>query len=462
MSSQTWVRGPICGVDNCRSRLYRLSAGRKFCQFGHVMEGNLEIDDDDGEAYVQTRRLNILISDTGFGSNASRLSTPAAAEKKTRLYGASGRVHHYKCLQYILKKLIGPIAGHLCPGNTAFEQNLRAAVKLQWVQWVRATFSTGGLLLMDLYVLVFMAMRKMNQHPAYIDQYIHMLKHSKVPFFNAVALLPAHMTALMPVLSSMKLSIHAAPVEDLFYRYVLRWAYRLGSPADWVLPLDYFYPQVFRLYTDLRLPDAPHLLLVFHKLAHDATGGQLDIVASKSVFHLFPDARVVGFMFVVLRLYLIGAPRVVDTAEWVKWMASARLLPLYDEMYQKMDMHTLLGLSELQINEYCDWIHGAFITDEAVEDLPHMKRRLRKIFDFQKSESKEEPALTTAPIAVVKNTLSKADRSNVEAHLVRYFCSRFGLREQSLLDLIRRAEKAIYKTLKEKNILGHREHGVHA
>ena len=70
----TYIRGPVCGVSNCPSRLWRIIDGRRTCQYGHVMEGDVEFNNEEDEvnAGVVTRRLNLTTSATGnFQSSLS-------------------------------------------------------------------------------------------------------------------------------------------------------------------------------------------------------------------------------------------------------------------------------------------------------------------------------------------------------------------------------------------------------
>lgn len=106
----TYIRGPICGVSNCPSRLWRIIDGRRTCQYGHVMEGDVEFNDEDedaGNAGVVTRRLNLTTNATGnfqssFGS--SQLQNSQLQQGSKKVYGNEARLLFLKALQFTIKR----------------------------------------------------------------------------------------------------------------------------------------------------------------------------------------------------------------------------------------------------------------------------------------------------------------------------------------------------------------------
>lgn len=44
-----WTSGPVCGINNCTSRQWRIVDGQSICRNGHVREGDVEIVDDEFE-----------------------------------------------------------------------------------------------------------------------------------------------------------------------------------------------------------------------------------------------------------------------------------------------------------------------------------------------------------------------------------------------------------------------------
>lgn len=106
----SYIRGPVCGVGNCPSRLWRIIDGRRTCQFGHVMEGDVEFNDEDEDAAtagVITRRLNLTTSATGnFQSsfNSSQLQNSQTEKNGKKIFGPEAKLLFIKSLQFTLKR----------------------------------------------------------------------------------------------------------------------------------------------------------------------------------------------------------------------------------------------------------------------------------------------------------------------------------------------------------------------
>lgn len=130
----TYIKGPICGVDNCRSRLWRIINGRRTCQYGHVMEGDVEFNDDEDDINamgVVTRRLNLTTNATGNFQSSFSISqsqrSALEANKTEKTYGREGQVLFLKSFQYILKRQTDWLISH-----ESFPDSYSDLVKLIW------------------------------------------------------------------------------------------------------------------------------------------------------------------------------------------------------------------------------------------------------------------------------------------------------------------------------------------
>ncbi|ORY86246.1 hypothetical protein BCR37DRAFT_412033 [Protomyces lactucae-debilis] len=96
MSRPRFVKGPICGKDNCRSRYYYKADGQTFCRNNHLREGDVdyEIDDEEGMA-------------GGFGNRRKReakeVTEDDPSKRQTRVYGKAGFLIYLQALQCVLK-----------------------------------------------------------------------------------------------------------------------------------------------------------------------------------------------------------------------------------------------------------------------------------------------------------------------------------------------------------------------
>lgn len=106
--SAAWTRGQRCGVQNCRSRLWRTVNGQKACQNGHIREGEIDMEEDEDAFYGGGGRRMTM-----GGGTASQMQMPSNLKtESTRLYGAEGLALQLKCFQLILKLQIKWLIEH--------------------------------------------------------------------------------------------------------------------------------------------------------------------------------------------------------------------------------------------------------------------------------------------------------------------------------------------------------------
>lgn len=137
--SSTFIRGPICGVDNCPSRLWRIIAGRRTCQYGHVMEGDVEFNNDDDAAGQQsqgviTKRLNLTTNQQGSFQSSLPLSQQNILKikhSKKFIKGKQAKLLMIKSLQYILKKQVDYLIN-----IRGFPLKFENIVKLIWLSFL--------------------------------------------------------------------------------------------------------------------------------------------------------------------------------------------------------------------------------------------------------------------------------------------------------------------------------------
>lgn len=468
--SQVWLRGPVCGVDNCRSRLYRLSAGRKFCQFGHVMDGNYEFDDDDGDNYTQTKRLKISLTDTGFGSSTARADFLKVARSRERLFGREARLLLLRCLQMVLRDMIPEVVELLYPEESAESmRELKAAVtqttKYFWVKIVEPSAKGRTLRLSELPFIIFLAIRQTNLRPLYIEDLIVLLTQNRITAISASKTLPAELTQHLSSAFLNLLTTRRLPVADGFYKQMAKVALRLAPSSYWAFPGAHFLPMAFRLFSDLHL-DAPTLTVMFHRLISRVPMKFYNYVFFDWKIPGFPEFRLIGFFHLVIKLYFVGSSHVVDTDLWVQWLDSQKSsLPCFDSQVHKMSEKELLDMSVAKTDEYCNWVYDNLLTDKHNEEnvAPHVAR-LYKILDIPEridvfAESDEIPyertevtATINPPFDLVTNELNVHQIVDIEKSISRYLCWRYGLKSSTLRDLVQRAELGLYRMLQDDSL----------
>lgn len=462
--SQTWIRGPVCGVDNCRSTLYRLNAGRKFCQFGHLMEGSVEVDDDDGDNYTQTRRLNIQLTDTGFGSSAS--NTPAHIEKRekiTRAYGKEGRLLHVKCLQIVLQKILPLFVKKAYPRldkekTGSFLRQVNALVKLFWLRFCKATYTEGRASILDLYVLIYLAIRKINRYPIYMNDVLHMLKLNSVPFVNAGRLIPTEIARQLGISSFLLLSASKIPFKNELYKTVVKIANMVDPEHEnWSIGLEYFYPDAFRQFGGLSL-DACQLLTLYHRMGTRIFNGKLQLTHKET--GLVPEARAVALMVLVIKLYFVGSPQVPKPEAFLDGLQNDSNIPCFETPYHSMELEQVLKLDEESTLQYFLWVYDN-LTPEAAknnanqDDLPIMQRRLFRIFPWDAAPA-ELPARKQIPLPseplLVENKLSRVDIATLEEKLVDFMSHQYGLKPKTMRAMVSSLEEKFFRVLREDKL----------
>lgn len=466
MSQASWIRGPPCGIDNCRSRLYRLYGGQKYCQFGHVMEGNLEYGEDDGESYTQTRRLNIAITDTGFGSQASTSATPQAAgiteSKLVRLYGDRGRVLHFQCLGRVFQLLVPRVARELYPDLPAMELDefcvsLDHTARLLWVRFAEAIFPGSTLpMIKDVTVLVYLALRQLNRYPVFVEDYLVILYENRVPIVNSNELIDAAAWAALPPVSFVSFTDYELPLHDTFYKLLAKWTIKLGLKHLQEPLGDAIYPLAYRLFLDLRLPHLPRLLCVLHGLNLDRG---LRRRRNGMLLRDTPEPFAVALMYYALRLYLHGLPQIVLRAELKAELQKPTVaFPFLLRPFHEVSASEIMLMSEDDVSRYCDWVYDAIVPGKYkaldTTELSLVERRVNRFFPFERKGWNKSAlkARGLEPLALVDNKLSHAELGRLEALLMRYLLDRYGLRQLTLRKIVQHITQRHYFAEKYKGL----------
>lgn len=143
----TFIRGPVCGTDNCPSRLWRIIDGRRTCRYGHVMDGDIEFNNDEDDvggnamagvasSGVVTRRLNLTTNAVG-GFQASLDPSQIGQmdklrqqkDKKRKLSGVEADRMFLRCIQYTLRKQC-----RMLITKKSFPESFESTVKLIWIR----------------------------------------------------------------------------------------------------------------------------------------------------------------------------------------------------------------------------------------------------------------------------------------------------------------------------------------
>lgn len=203
--SSTFIRGPICGVDNCPSRLWRIIAGRRTCQYGHVMEGDIEFNNDDDAAGQQsqgviTRRLNLTTNQQGSFQSSFSLSQQNIQKikySKKFIKGKQAKLLMIKSLQYILKKQVDYLI-NIC----GFPVNFENIVKLIWLSFLSKVNNEpkGVIISLNINITVSVIYFSILQLglPVYFCDLIGWISSLDFPYYKAGNIIPRSWNERLP------------------------------------------------------------------------------------------------------------------------------------------------------------------------------------------------------------------------------------------------------------------------
>lgn len=213
-----YVRGQVCGVDNCPSRLWKRVDGRNVCQYGHINEFDVEINDDDemlgggggggggGSAIsggeFSRRLVNVagLTTSLSVRNKVSRLSSEKTSARK---YGEEFEKLQARCFQIILSKNTRFVIEELqMPSELA--SRYRKLVKLIWMKLLECSLnrrldtSTGRYDIGHLCLINYLAMIEMNI-PITLADYIKLTFNQKFNLERSEYCLPRELKVQIPI-----------------------------------------------------------------------------------------------------------------------------------------------------------------------------------------------------------------------------------------------------------------------
>ncbi len=204
-----YTRGQVCGVDNCPSRLWKRVDGRNVCQYGHVNEHDIEIDDEDdmrsgpsvGRDYK--KKLTNVAGLTTSQAVKDRTSRLLNERTFTRKYGEDFRNLQMRCFQIILAKNTKFILEKL---NLPHDQQkiYISTVMLIWSQILkeglnrRLESKRKGVTIGYIHVINYLAIIRMNL-PMYLGDYINITYEKRYNLERCEYCLPRELRIQIPM-----------------------------------------------------------------------------------------------------------------------------------------------------------------------------------------------------------------------------------------------------------------------
>lgn len=317
-----YVRGQICGVDNCPSRLWKRVNGQNVCQYGHVNELDVEIDDENemlnngsgnGNGTQDfSRRLNNVAGLTISQSARNKVSRLSNDKIQTRKYGEDFKKLKIKCLQIILSKNTKFITLKL---NFNEEQRkiYFTIVKLIWIKLLNNHLSNKnsnhnisnnnrnfniGLVVM----INYLGLIQMN-YPIYLCDFINLTFDKKFNLEKSEYCLSRNLRIQIPI--SQLASFHG----HLFYNFIskfnddkfIRQYIKVNCNKN-QCQLNY-YPLLTRIILNLYLPiDLIKLINNFIEFNNFEFSFNKLIIEN----HIHPEFELISIIIIFIKIYFLN------------------------------------------------------------------------------------------------------------------------------------------------------------
>lgn len=471
MSSQ-WVRGGRCGVDNCRSRYYRTSDGLRICQFGHVNESHIEINDeeDDAGSYVVTKRIKLP------KSSQYQSSQVQGGSESIRLFGKRGKRVVLRAFQIVLKTQAKNLIEH-----HGAPRALETTVKRFWMLFLQAgglsklskarrdadgdgdtdtdgaeTNSESSILdkVLDkmpmahhLVGICYLACRY-HRLPVYTNDFIMWIMANSFPYLKTYHLLPTEMRKVLPQALAFEPS---PPINGNLYPPIME-MYSILNLEDTV-PFNY-EPLLFRVVYDVLLP--PQIYTAAKRYI-ESTNTTFDFsTAAKEVCARtnFPEVKLISLICLVTRLFYLYTMEAGTNFNWEKWISllqsrkfsPSRRLDFHNTI---MTFHTskdmdveLIGWDDAKCDSYLDWFTTAIVEPQLPpeDELPIASRRLFDILPIDATDRGTNTNIDTTThsyqqligVEEYKSDISLEDMDRVQEVLSDVLICSFGIKPSQI------------------------------
>ncbi|KAL3230491.1 RNA polymerase I-specific transcription initiation factor RRN7 [Nakaseomyces bracarensis] len=347
----TFIRGPVCGTDNCPSRLWRIIDGRRTCRFGHVMDGDIEFNNDDDDmgggamsSQVVTRRLNLTTNAVG-GFQASMGPSQMSQldkirqqkESKKRLFGPEANTLFVRTIQFILRRQTKILINEM-----HFPSEFESLVKLIWTRFLhtldyesqeevniaddeildRSTQNNAtqnnpgnGVRKLGIHMVATVSILYLASFflglPVFTNDYIRWICNQEIPYFHCSRIIPSKFASKLPNYYFTILDGGRPPSKGLLNAKIAAIATQVKFSEIYSGPLfvDGFLlkttllltlPPVMYFKTSLIISNIDAQKKEFH-LKED-----MSIMLNKRHFHLVPEYRLLGYMIITVRNELLS------------------------------------------------------------------------------------------------------------------------------------------------------------
>lgn len=295
-----YTEGPICGVDNCPSHLWKRIDGRSVCQFGHINEYDVEIIDDDNYVENDSRRVVRSISKIAGVTDKDQQARQDFIDAQLTyqsLTTKQRRMYRERAIQIILAKQCKYVIKKFQIVGTNKEMFLKV-IKAFWMHELQQEHLNFNNVTMKLYL----ALIKIGI-PVYLCDFISMLEDHYFPFINTYAFIPKELAKLVRNKGKLNTNFIQHLNKVLFWK-----TDRLPILMDNRMVLNY-YPLIVRLTLHLRLP--LEIIVLSHQLIQQC---KLKFKFYTKMYN-HPELALSGIVIGMAKLYFTVNPKIYP--RWV-------------------------------------------------------------------------------------------------------------------------------------------------
>lgn len=416
-----YLEGPLCGVDNCPSRLWRRANGRSVCQFGHVNEYDVELNDDDNYVEGQPTRKAARIAGLTKNGESEQLRVFAEAQhKKGQLSDKTKQFVRERSLQIILAKQCRFVIHRFGLEGTNKATFLRI-IKAFWVH----ELVDASLALNTITLKVYFALLRTGI-PIYLLDFISMLEETTFPYITPHNFLPLDLARLNGTIGKLNTDFLAHMVTTMSWRSA-KTSFLTGKKLTFGP-----YPFVVRLVLHLRLPIEVAVLVfrLIQKLSIRFVYATID--------YSHPELALCGLIVGMAKLYFTANPDRYPawiTAYHNSWKSTVA----NDFEIQRAGMRTvfrhhtslqsLLKWDTDRIDSFLKYYKDTF----EMRHLAQLERRKNRIRDLNKThELKVMESIFN--VEFPKYTKEQKDKEYMD-HLRQVYAHVYGPSEECTLDI---------------------------
>lgn len=460
----SWTRGPVCGIGNCPTRLYKIIDGQHVCKYGHVKEDlGLQIDDEeeisnnpDGTMGVRTNVRQLRIPKLG---DIRERKSQIHNSKSKRKFGNELHILYGEVFQFLFRRQMEFLISYF---NLPKETTV-TTFKTAWLRYLSKYIFVDSVFkntpnLIDLTTMCYILCAKLK-YPIYLYDLIQLIAKDKFPYLYSSRYLPEELklsAASMSILNPPK----APQNNEIYSNY---------SKICKILEIEEigfnYKPLLLKLVVGYSLPVRFFCFM-------DEIVDRFEInfrIASNQDAYEFPELKVISVFILTIKSYLLrtlelveerveqegdeeenedlGRGNTSENAEFkyfqvTKWLEcidqvdnSNIPIRLYDLERTSDPVRKLMNWSNQDVSTYLTWLDQHYLGPMPQETIA--QKRLADIFNFESNPDLDEmpdffPQKSTDLFGSKSSVITYDELSLIQEKLFNQFTITFGFKKTTM------------------------------